>query len=84
MEESWKDLFLLSMAQWSAAGFVDIGAILASSKVIPDAKSKDDDREEILKVVRLMNDILGRFRQLSPDLAETGCIKAIILFRPGQ
>ncbi|KAG1714900.1 Nuclear receptor subfamily 2 group E member 1 [Nymphon striatum] len=82
LEESWKDLFLLTLAQWSATGLVDISLILANSKVLPDSKSKDSEKDEMIRVIKLMYDVLGRFRQLSPDCAETGCIKAIILFRP--
>jgi hypothetical protein len=26
---------------------------------------------------------MGRFRQLSPDVSECGCMKAIILLKPG-
>jgi hypothetical protein len=27
---------------------------------------------------------MGRFRQLSPDGSECGCMKAVILFTPGK
>lgn len=29
-------------------------------------------------------EIMGRFRQLSPDGSECGCMKAVILFTPGE
>jgi hypothetical protein len=29
-------------------------------------------------------EIMGRFRQLSPDGSECGCMKAVILFTPGK
>nr|CAI5830920.1 unnamed protein product [Callosobruchus analis] len=44
LQESWKELFLLHLAQWS--------------------------------------EIMCRFRQISPDGSECGCMKAIVLFTP--
>jgi hypothetical protein len=32
----------------------------------------------------LIQEIMGRFRQLSPDGSECGCMKAIILLKPGK
>lgn len=34
--------------------------------------------------VKTMMEVMGRFRQLSPDGTECGCLKAIVLFKPGQ
>jgi hypothetical protein len=31
-----------------------------------------------------IQEIMGRFRQLSPDGSECGCMKAIILLKPGK
>ncbi len=31
-----------------------------------------------------MMEIMSRFRQLSPDGTECGCLKAIVLFKPGE
>ena len=33
--------------------------------------------------VKTMMEVMGRFRQLSPDGTECGCLKAIVLFKPG-
>ena len=34
--------------------------------------------------IKTMMEVMGRFRQLSPDGTECGCLKAIVLFKPGD
>ena len=34
--------------------------------------------------IKTMVEVMGRFRQLSPDGTECGCLKAIVLFKPGE
>ena len=34
--------------------------------------------------IKTMMEVMGRFRQLSPDGTECGCLKAIVLFKPGE
>lgn len=76
MQESWKELFLLNLAQWSVP--FDLGAVLDSQQVrerIPnDALAASE--------MKTIQEILCRFRQISPDSSEVGCMKAIVLFSP--
>lgn len=80
LEESWKDLFLLNMGQWAVP--VDLNSLLASSK--QQIKLSQESLAMAVTEIRYIQDILGRFRQLSPDGTECGCLKAIVLFRPGK
>ena len=76
LEESWKDLFLLQLAQWYLP--FDLSSLLDSAHAqsrLGVGSSAD---------VRTIQDILCRFRQLSPDMTECGCLRAIVLFKPGQ
>uniref|UniRef100_T1JH33 Nuclear receptor subfamily 2 group E member 1 n=1 Tax=Strigamia maritima TaxID=126957 RepID=T1JH33_STRMM len=77
LEESWKDLFLLNLAQWSVP--MDLNTIFTNSKF----HSKiSDNSSEAMTGMRYIQEILARFRQLSPDVTECGCLKAIALFKP--
>uniref|UniRef100_A0A182NUZ5 NR LBD domain-containing protein n=1 Tax=Anopheles dirus TaxID=7168 RepID=A0A182NUZ5_9DIPT len=76
LQESWKELFLLNFAQWSVPW--DLSSLLDSPQVRdrlpPDAATHLE--------MKTMQEILCRFRQISPDLSELGCMKAVILFSP--
>ncbi|XP_041779894.1 nuclear receptor subfamily 2 group E member 1-like isoform X2 [Anopheles merus] len=76
LQESWKELFLLNFAQWSVPW--DLSGLLDSPQVRdrlpPDAATQLE--------MKTMQEILCRFRQISPDLSELGCMKAVILFSP--
>uniref|UniRef100_A0A182MUL1 NR LBD domain-containing protein n=1 Tax=Anopheles culicifacies TaxID=139723 RepID=A0A182MUL1_9DIPT len=76
LKESWKELFLLNFAQWSVPW--DLSSLLDSPQVRdrlpPDAATQLE--------MKTMQEILCRFRQISPDLSELGCMKAVILFSP--
>ncbi|XP_043239208.1 protein dissatisfaction-like [Amphibalanus amphitrite] len=74
LEESWKDLFLLQLAQWYLP--FDLSSLLDSAHAqsrLGVGSSGD---------VRTIQDILCRFRQLAPDMTECGCLRAIVLFKP--
>ncbi|XP_038112351.1 nuclear receptor subfamily 2 group E member 1 isoform X1 [Culex quinquefasciatus] len=76
LQESWKELFLLNFAQWSVPW--DLSALLESPPV-RDRLPQDPATQMEMKT---MQEILCRFRQISPDLSELGCMKAVILFSP--
>lgn len=46
--------------------------------------SKRSKADISVKPSRLFQEILCRFRQISPDGSECGCMKAIVLFSPGK
>lgn len=82
LQESWKDLFLLHLSQWAVPW--DLSHLLNGRQSslranghIPAVEEEVFDME-----VKTMQEIMCRFRQLSPDVTECGCLKAIVLFKP--
>ena len=39
---------------------------------------------DYLNLMQLEQELMGRYRQLSPDGSECGCLKAIAVFKPGN
>lgn len=78
LQESWKELFLLHLAQWS------IPIDLASLLVCPQAQERLPRDSITATEIKNIQEILCRFRQISPDGSECGCMKAIVLFTPGK
>ncbi|CAG7785389.1 unnamed protein product, partial [Allacma fusca] len=76
LSESWKELFLLHLAQWSVP--LDLPALLGT----PKAQERFPKDPLVLQDIKAIQEIMGRFRQLSPDGSECGCMKAIILLKP--
>nr|CAD7402948.1 unnamed protein product [Timema cristinae] len=81
LQESWKELFLIHLAQWSIPW--DLSAVFGCSKA-RDRLPQDDVTNNEIKTIQVDTEIMGRFRQLSPDGSECGCMKAVILFTPGM
>lgn len=78
LQESWKELFLLHLAQWSIPW--DLSLLFNSSKA---RERLPPDDPIVNNEIKAIQEILARFRQLSPDGSECGCMKAVILFTPG-
>nr|XP_027238299.1 photoreceptor-specific nuclear receptor-like [Penaeus vannamei] len=76
VEESWKELFLVHLAQWYLP--LDLSALLQS----PAAHARLGTDERTALEVATIQDVLRRFRHLSPDNTECGCLKAVVLFKP--
>ncbi|XP_067206535.1 protein dissatisfaction isoform X7 [Linepithema humile] len=77
LERSWTQLFLLHLAQWSISW--DITALLEDEQVRGRLPSDDNPTNQELVLIQA---IICRFRQLSPDFGECGCMKAVALFTP--
>ncbi|CAH1395386.1 unnamed protein product [Nezara viridula] len=67
LEDSWKDLFVLTVAQWSLP--IELGRSLEES---------DEDLRERLCLKR----VTERTSSLRPDHTEFACLKALALFTP--
>ncbi|KAI8422619.1 hypothetical protein MSG28_006401 [Choristoneura fumiferana] len=76
LRAAWKDLFLLHLAQWSAPW--DLAPLLAA----PAARARLPPDPLADLELNTLQEILCRFRQISPDGSECGCMKAIVLFSP--
>ncbi|KAH0944621.1 hypothetical protein HN011_000320 [Eciton burchellii] len=77
LERSWTQLFLLHLAQWSVSW--DITALLEDEQVRARLPMDDSPTNQELVLIQA---IICRFRQLSPDFGECGCMKAVALFTP--
>ncbi|KRY93439.1 Photoreceptor-specific nuclear receptor [Trichinella pseudospiralis] len=79
LEESWSDLFLLTLYQWSMP--MGSSSLLSHSSFVQFAGGINSNifRPSDL---RYLQDLLARFRSCALDPAEFVCLKAIALFRP--
>ncbi|KAJ8917165.1 hypothetical protein NQ315_012657, partial [Exocentrus adspersus] len=76
LQESWKELFLLHLAQWSVPW--DLSTLLGC----PQARERLPADLHTATEIKTIQEIMCRFRQISPDGSECGCMKAILLFTP--
>ncbi|KAJ8965989.1 hypothetical protein NQ317_015353 [Molorchus minor] len=76
LQESWKELFLLHLAQWSVPW--DLSTLLGC----PQARERLPADIHTATEIKTIQEIMCRFRQISPDGSECGCMKAILLFTP--
>lgn len=69
-------MFLLNLSQWAVP--FDLGTLLES----PQVRERLPQDSLTTSEMKTMQEILCRFRQISPDSSEVGCMKAVILFSP--
>lgn len=97
LQRAWKELFLLNLAQWSMPW--DLSSLLSCSqardRLPPDLHTTTEIKKiQVITTLNLkflepkhfvcLQEIMSRFRQTSPDGSECGCLKAIVLFKPGK
>lgn len=73
------------MAQWSVT--LDLlGNLPRPPLALTRASAAEQKSEETAHLVDMhyVQEVMRRFRQLSPDATECSCLKAIVLFRPGK
>lgn len=79
LEEAWSELFLLCAIQWSLP--LESCPLLS----LPDLAPSMPCKATLSGVdVRLLQEIFSRYRTLTPDPTELACLKAIVLFKPGE
>lgn len=76
------------MAQWSVTFDLVSPATLSGSpsylsRVLSHQKGLASESPAVSADVQYIQEIMRRFRQLSPDGTECSCLKAVILFKPG-
>ncbi|XP_037795684.1 protein tailless-like [Penaeus monodon] len=76
LEESWSELFVVAAAQWSLP--LDEGSLVRASGASPEQQAA------LGREVVAMRDIITRLHALRVDHTEYACLKALILFRPGE
>ncbi|XP_046446388.1 protein dissatisfaction-like [Daphnia pulex] len=91
LQESWKELFLLYLAQWSSPW--DLGAILTQRLMNRQQQQQQQQQHGGMRMmqaddlllateIKTIQELMSRYRQLSPDGSECGCLKAIAVFKP--
>jgi len=95
LEEVWSELFLLNAVQWclplessplfSAA---ELTALTLSPHTHPHSglhlQTTTGKPSQVAADVRHLHDTLQRYKAVMVDPAEFACMKAIVLFRPGE
>lgn len=71
LEESWSEIFLLCALQWSIP--MENNPFLSVNDYSPDKSN-----------LRLMNEVIMKFKMLNVDAAEFTYLKAIVLFKSGK
>ena len=79
LEEAWSELFLLSAIQWALP--MDKCPLLSR----PDRPSSEQPKASLPTVdLHCLGDVFDRFKVLAVDPTEFACLKAIVLFKPGE
>ena len=81
LEEGWSELFVLSAAQFSLP--VDMGPLLSAACLQVD-KAPTDKIVAGMADIRLLQNVVARFKRVQIDSTEYACLKAIVLFKPGK
>ncbi|XP_063873082.1 nuclear receptor subfamily 2 group E member 1-like [Scylla paramamosain] len=76
LEEGWRELFVLSAAQFLLP--VEAGPLLSFSGLGGEPSER---LLPILQDIKLFQDILAKFKAMSVDPTEYACLKAIVLFK---
>lgn len=81
LEESWVELFLLSLAQWDVE--IDLHVMLKAAGIDKENRSTADIMAIISDLNHLQN-VVNKFKGFLLDSTEYACLKAISLFKPGM
>lgn len=79
LEEAWSEMFLLCAIQWSLP--MDSCPLLSLQDLSPTHQSKTSLRTADLHI---LEQTFNRFKALAVDPTEFACLKAIVLFKPGN
>lgn len=79
LEEAWSELFLLCAIQWSLP--LESCPLLSLPDLCPGIQGKGSYTSLDL---RLLQEVFSRFKTLAVDPTEFACLKAIVLFKPGE
>lgn len=79
LEEAWSELFLLCAIQWSLP--LDSCPLLSLPDLCPSMQGKTSYTSLDL---RILQEVFSRFKTLAVDPTEFACLKAVVLFKPGE
>lgn len=90
IEEGWRELFILSAAQFmlpidiepliTSAG-INSSSLLSSNEDLALNKSKTDKFVTFMTEIRCFQGIVTKFKEMRVDTTEYTCLKAIVLFK---
>lgn len=80
MEEGWREIFILSAAQFQMP--LDIAPLMAHAGLTPET-TPSDKLIKIMGEMRNLQDIISKFKQAQVDQTEYACLKVITLFKTG-
>lgn len=75
LEEAWSEMFLLCAIQWSLS--MDSCPLLSLPELSPKVSPPTSD-------LQILEEVFNRFKALTVDPTEFACLKAIVLFKPGE
>jgi nuclear receptor subfamily 2 group E protein 1 len=81
LEEGWREIFILSAAQFQMP--LDLAPLLAHAGLTPETCSSDK-LIKLMSEMRNFQDIISKFKQSQVDPTEYACLKAITLFKTGK
>uniref|UniRef100_A0A8C2WD19 Photoreceptor-specific nuclear receptor n=1 Tax=Cyclopterus lumpus TaxID=8103 RepID=A0A8C2WD19_CYCLU len=79
LEEVWSEMFLLCAIQWSLP--MDSCPLLSLPDLSPTQQAKISLPTADLHILQ---EVFNRFKALAVDPTEFACLKAIVLFKPGE
>ena len=84
IEEAWSELFVLCAVQWSMP--LDSCPLLSLSEHAHEVgpTSPDTKAAAMLSDIRVLREVMAHFKSFAVDAAEFACMKAIVLFKPGE
>ena len=74
LENSWSQLFILSLAQWSV--------VVDCEQLVRDSLASRSDQPGLGRDVTELREIVVKLSQLRLDHTEYTCLKALVLFKP--
>ncbi|RNA03598.1 Nuclear receptor subfamily 2 group E member, partial [Brachionus plicatilis] len=81
LEESWRDIFILSAAQYQLP--IDMGPLMSNAGLTPD-QCGPDNLFKIMTEIKNLQDIILKFKQSQVDATEYACLKAVSLFKTSE
>ena len=82
LEESWSEIFLLCALQWSLP--LEVNPFLASANIGDTSGNENATTANRASLLRPVNELFSKFKQLNVDAAEFAFLKAIVLFKSGK
>ncbi|XP_041034462.1 photoreceptor-specific nuclear receptor [Cetorhinus maximus] len=77
LEEAWNELFLLCAIQWSMP--LESCPLLSLPELSHSPQGKSNST---MADVRILQEIMSRFKAIAVDPTEFACLKAVVLFKP--